>query len=72
VDLDVRPERHGRHGSRVEGRLYSTPSTSDPDHTDYWADYICVTAPATACIHFPQGMSPVEESSWGNIKSLYR
>jgi hypothetical protein len=56
----------------IEGRLYSTPSTSDPDHTDYWADYICVTAPTTACIHFPPPTSPVEESSWTNIKSLYR
>jgi hypothetical protein len=56
----------------VEGRLYSTPSTNDPDHTDYWADYICVTAPSTAVIHFPEGASPVEDSSWSNIKSLYR
>ena len=43
----------------VEGRLYSTPSTSDPDHTDYWADYVCVTAPTHACVHFPTGGSPV-------------
>jgi len=56
----------------IEGRLYSTPSTSDPDHTDYWADFICVTAPTTACIHFPTGGSPVEAASWTKVKALYR
>lgn len=56
----------------VEGRLYSTPTTMDPDHTDYWCDYICVTAPDYAVVIFPEGLSPVEESSWTNIKALYR
>jgi hypothetical protein len=55
----------------VEARLYSTPSTSE-DHTDFWIDYCCVTAPTTACIRFPQGPSPVEDSSWGTIKELFR
>ncbi len=56
----------------VEGRLYSTPSTMDPDHTDYWCDDITVTAPDHAVIHFPEGSSPVEVESWTNIKALYR
>jgi hypothetical protein len=36
----------------IEARLYSTPSTSDPDHTDFWIDDITVTAPDTATIVF--------------------
>ena len=56
----------------VEARIYSTPSTSDPDHTDCWVDDLTVTAPAGAVIHFPEPMSPVEESTWGGIKALYR
>jgi hypothetical protein len=56
----------------IEARLYSTPSTSDPDHTDYWIDYICVTAPMTAGVQFPGSGSPVDGSSWASIKSLYR
>jgi hypothetical protein len=55
----------------VEARLYSTPSTS-ADSTDFWIDDICVTAPATAVIYFPEPASPVEDTSWGRIKSLYR
>jgi hypothetical protein len=61
-----------RDGLVIQGRLYSTPSTSDPDHTDFWADDITVTAPMTATIHFPEAGVPVEDSSWGNIKALYR
>ena len=56
----------------VEGRLYSTPVTSDPDHTDYWCDYVTVTAPDHAVVVFPEPMVPVEESSWASIKALYR
>ena len=37
----------------VQARLYSTPATSDPDHTDYWIDDVTVTAPDTANIVFP-------------------
>jgi hypothetical protein len=55
----------------IEARLYSTPSTS-ADSTDFWIDDICVTAPTTAVIHFPEPVSPVEDTSWGRIKSLYR
>jgi len=55
----------------VEGRLYSTPATMDPDHTDYWCDYVCVTAPDHAVVIF-QLASPVEDASWANIKALYR
>ncbi len=56
----------------IEGRLYSTPSTSDPDHTDYWCDDITVTAPAHATIIFPDAGVPVESTTWASIKALYR
>lgn len=41
-----------RSGLTIEARLYSTPATMDPDHTDYWIDDCTVTAPDTATIHF--------------------
>jgi len=56
----------------IELRVYSYSTTMDPDHSDYWADYICVTAPSHACIHFPGGTTPVEDTSWTTIKALYR
>ena len=56
----------------IQGRLYSTPSTSDPDHTDFWADDITVTAPDHATIIFPHEEVPVEDSTWGKVKALYR
>ena len=56
----------------IEFRLYSSPATDALQTTDYWADYVCVTAPATACINFPVPVSPVEDSSWSTIKALYR
>ena len=56
----------------IEMRLYSTPSTADPQHTDYWADYVCITAPSTACINFPAPVSPVENATWSSIKALYK
>jgi hypothetical protein len=55
----------------IEARLYSAPSTST-DRTDYWLDYCCVTAPATAVIHFPEGPSPVDDSTRGRIKEMFR
>lgn len=36
----------------IEARLYSTPSTADPGHTDYWMDDIEVSAPDAATIVF--------------------
>lgn len=59
-------------GLVIEGRLYSTPSTDPTMRTDFFIDYICVTAPTTACISFPQVPNPVEDSSWTTIKALYR
>jgi hypothetical protein len=59
-------------GLMVEGRLYSSPATDAGARTDYWIDYICVTAPVTAEIHFPQPPTPVDEKTWSTIKSLYR
>lgn len=52
----------------VEARLYSG---SGGTRGDYWVDYICVTAPTTASIEFPQGATPVEPSTWSAIKALY-
>lgn len=56
----------------IQGRLYSTPSTSDPDHTDFWMDYITVTSPVHATQYFPGESTPVEASDWSTIKALFR
>jgi len=59
----------------IEARLYSVPVTSDPNHTDYWIDYVRVSAPDHATITFPGPSDPataVENSTWGRIKSLFR
>lgn len=61
-----------RDGLTVRARLYSTPSTSDPDHTDYWVDNLTVTYPEHAVLYFPEPASPVEDATWTNIKALYR
>ena len=49
-----------------DNRSYWTPSTSDPVNNSGAVDYMiwsCVT---------PCGGTPTEETSWGNVKSLYR
>lgn len=56
----------------IEMRVYSSPATSDPNYTDYWADLVTVTAPETATIHFPGGSTLVENATWSHIKALYR
>ena len=56
----------------IEMRLYSSPATSDPNLTDYWADLVTITAPTTACVVFPPAGTPVEDATWTNIKDLYR
>jgi len=57
----------------IELRLYSTPTTSDPDHTDYWIDYVSITAPDYAKITFPYNApTPVDSGTWGRIKGLFR
>ena len=60
----------------VQCRLYSTPMTSNPDHTDFWVDYIWVTAPEHSDVMFPgPGIpvsTPVESASWSRIKAFYR
>jgi hypothetical protein len=60
----------------IEFRLYSTPSTDPNDPpvytTDFWGDYVCVTIPDHATVVFPDDVVPVEDSSWGTIKALYR
>ncbi|MCH7813293.1 MAG: PEP-CTERM sorting domain-containing protein [Planctomycetes bacterium] len=40
----------GKEALVVELRLYSTPSTSDPNHTDFFVDDLSVTAPNSASI----------------------
>jgi hypothetical protein len=57
---------------RVEVRQYSTPPTANPQHTDFFIDYVCVEVPDYCEVIFPQGQSPVESSTWGVIKALYR
>jgi hypothetical protein len=59
-------------GIVIEARAYSTPSTDATQRTDFFIDYICVTAPTTACIMFPQAPNPVEDSTWTAIKALYQ
>ncbi|MCK4409845.1 MAG: hypothetical protein KAW67_07150, partial [Candidatus Eisenbacteria sp.] len=56
----------------IQARLYSTPSTSDPDHTDFWVDYVCVTSPAHSTQTFPGEGTPVEDLTWATIKALFR
>ncbi len=57
----------------IEARVYSTPSTLDPAHTDYWIDDLYVEAPATATVTFPApGPTPVDETTWGRIKTLFK
>jgi hypothetical protein len=46
-----------RDGLMIEARLYSTPSTSDPDHTDYWIDDVTVNATAGNIIFPPEPTS---------------
>ncbi len=63
----------GNHdGLVIQSRLYSTPSTSDPDHTDFWVDYVCVTSPDHSTQVFPGESTPVEGSTWATIKALFR
>lgn len=57
---------------RIEVRMYSTPPTATPQHTDFFIDYVCVEVPDHATVIFPQGQSPVESSTWTTIKALYR
>ena len=59
-------------GLVIQSRLYSTPSTSDPDHTDFWVDYVCVTSPDHSTQVFPGESTPVEDSTWTTIKALFR
>ena len=69
--MDVRDGGGTRDALVIEARLYSTPSTSS-DSTDFWIDDLCVTAPWTATINFPEPGSAVENTTWGRIKTLYK
>lgn len=57
---------------RIEVRVYSTPVTANPQHTDHFIDKVCVEIPDHCTVIFPQGQSPVESSTWTTIKALYR
>lgn len=61
-----------RDGLIIEGRGYSTPATDPEMRTDYFVDYICVTAPDNVVVYFPEPATPVEDSTWGMVKALYR
>jgi hypothetical protein len=65
-----------RDGLVVEARLYSTPTTSNPDHTDFWIDYVWVIVPEQCTVYFPGETSvPVgisaKPATWSRIKYLY-
>ncbi len=53
----------------VEIRPYGA---SPFDQTPNWVDNICVTAPEAAIIYFPGGTVPASESSWSDMKALFR
>ena len=57
---------------RISARLYSTPATSDPDHTDYWIDDICVMAPDTSVIHFAPEPATLSLLGFGALALLRR
>ena len=59
-----------RDGLVIEARLYSTPTTSSPDHTDYWIDDVTVTAPGT--IHFAPEPTTLGLLALGAIAALRR
>lgn len=56
-----------RDGLMVEFRLYS-----DAEYQEYWCDDIYVVAPDHACILFPNCTTGTEETSWGDVKNLFR
>ena len=55
-----------RDGLVIEARTYSTAGVI------VWIDDLTVTAPAACQIVLPCEPSPVEESTWGTIKAMYR
>jgi len=57
----------------IEMRLYSSPTTSTVYSTDYWADLVEVSIPDHARACFPDwSPTPVENTTWGRVKSLFR
>ena len=55
----------------IEARLYSTPSTSDPDHTDYWIDDVTVTSTG-GTIHFAPEPATLVLLGFGGLVALRR
>ena len=56
----------GHTGLVIQVRVYSNPGDV------VWVDDLTVTAPNHAWIHTPEGVGPVQESSWSRIKALWR
>jgi hypothetical protein len=56
----------------AEIELFCSPWSGDY-HSDMFVDWIYVTAPDHAVIHFPEpSSSTVENGTWSSIKTLYR
>lgn len=53
----------------VEARPYDTAPYVP---TFNWVDNVCVSAPDGAYIYFPGGTVPSEDSSWSDVKALFR
>ena len=53
----------------LEARIYSS---ADPLGFEIWVDDVCVTAPDHCAIYFPGGASATENTSWGEVKGLFR
>lgn len=51
----------------LEARIYSAVGLND-----MWVDDVCITAPDHAVIHFPGAGTATENSSWGQVKGLFR
>lgn len=62
----------GKQALVVELRLYSTPSTSDPNHTDFFADDLSVTAPNSASITVAPEPASLSMLALGGLAILRR
>ncbi len=55
-----------RDGLVIEARTYSSPGVV------IWVDDLMIEAPEACMIYLPCDPTPVEESTWGTIKAMYR